>query len=198
MPHILALLVLCLLAAPARAQFQVTTFDFGSEVEINSTTRVAVATLPVEGSGVRDVALTAHVYLEGAGFDGSQYAVGICRGSATGTLVGFGFWSPGEKTPTSGVFEADTVTVTAFDSSVTLPATYVVCVSKQAASSPAVTAWVRGFNAQTAPPGTRLAGVTPSGLVPIQTISSTTPVAVGGVPVDAGYRATSKTDPPTT
>src|SRR5690606_974937 len=176
--------LLCALAAPARAQVQ--EIEFADEIVVDSTTRVALATLPVAGAGAHDVALTAHVYLEGSDFDGSRYTVGICRESATGDLVGLGFWAPGAKAPANGVYEADVVTVTAFDPSVTLPASYVLCASKESESSPAVTAYLRGFNADVAPPGTRLAGSSPTGLVELQPISSTTAIAVGGVTVDAG------------
>jgi len=178
-----SILVLLVLARAARAQLQDVTFD--NPVDVTSSTPVAVATLVVPGSGVSDVALTAHVYLEGAGFAYDSYAIRICKDSAAGVEVGEAEWRPGDRTPASGTFEADTVLVTGFDRAV-LPATYVLCANKTGAASPDVTAYVRGFNAETAAAGTTLSGFEAHGLVEIQEITSTTWDELGRITVDGG------------
>lgn len=173
------------LASPAVAQRQ--DVDFADPVTIDSTDRVAVATLDVEGTGVRDVALVAHVYVEGGGLAGDAYGFAICRDSAAGPAVAYTFWRPGDKSPQQNPFEADTVTLTAFDASVALPATYVVCADKASAGAPALTAFLHGFNADTAAPGTRLEGVSDDdGLVEVRSIDSATPEALDTVSIDAG------------
>ena len=181
---LLPLVAVCF-ASEGRAQVQ--EVDFADPVVIDSTARVAVATLAVAGTGVRDVALTAHVYVEGGDFAGNAYGFAICRDSAAGPAVGYTFWRPGDKSPEQIPFESDTVTLTAFDASASLPATYVVCADKVIAGSPAITAHIRGFNADTAAPGTRLAGVSDDdGLVEVRGIDSTAPEALDMLAIDAG------------
>jgi hypothetical protein len=180
----LPILVLLVAAQAARAQVQDVTF--ANQVVVNSTTPIALATLALPIGSLADVALTAHVYLEGAGFDYDSYVISICKDSASGSEVGVAVWTPGDKTPASGVFEADTLLVTGFERNVTLPATYVVCARKANATSPDVTASVRGFDAEVAPAGTSLAGLEAHGLVEVQVIGSTSWTGLATLSVDAG------------
>jgi hypothetical protein len=175
-------------ASPALAQVQ--DVDGTDPIVIGSTDRVAVSTLTVDGAGVRDVALVAHVHVEntsGPDFAGDAYGFGICRDTAAGSVVGYAFWRPGDKSPEQNPLEADTVVVTGFDAAVSLPATYVVCADKISAGSPSLTAFLRGFNADTAPPATRLSGFSDDdGLVEVRSIDSPTPTALDTIEVDAG------------
>lgn len=180
----LFVLVLLLAAQSARAQVQDLTFN--NTIDITSTTPVALATLVVPGSGMADVALSAHVYLEGAGFDYDGYVIAICKDSESGSEVGAAEWRPGDKTPASGVFEADTLLVTGFLRNVPLPASFVLCAYKWVGTSPDITATLRGLNAEAAPAGTTLAGLEAHGLVEIQVIDSTSWTGLGTLTADAG------------
>jgi hypothetical protein len=167
----LSILAWCLGAPAAHAQVQ--NLDLHDTVTITSTAPVAVASVTAQGTGTGDVALSAHVLLEGAGFDYDDYQIALCKGSATGGHVGEAFWTPGDKTPTTQVFEGDTLAVTGFDHAVTLPATYVLCVSKLSDTSPDLTAFVYGLNARSAPVGATLFGTESYGVVEVQTVDST-------------------------
>jgi hypothetical protein len=179
----LSILVLCLASPAVHAQVQ--NLDLHDTVAITSTTAVAVASVTAQGTGTGDVALSAHVLLEGAGFDYDDYQVAICKDSATGSHVGEAFWTPGDKTPTTQVFEGDTLFVTGFDHSVTLPATYVLCVSKISDTSPDLTAFVYGLSVRSAPVGATLFGTEAYGLVEVQTISSTSWAQLATITVPA-------------
>jgi hypothetical protein len=180
---LLAALVL-LGAAPAGAQIQETTADH--PVTIDSTSPVAVASLTVRGSGTRDVALSAHVTLAGTGLANEWYAVAICRDSADGQAVGWAAWLPSDKTPTAGASEMDTLFVTGFDPGVTLPRTYVLCVHKGSDTAPDLIAFTRGFNAESALPGTTLAGVARAGYVLTGSFGAKSWQALDNLSIDAG------------
>ena len=180
------LFILALLLAAHSVRAQVQDITFNDTVDITSTTPVAVATLAVPGTGLADVALSAHVYLEGAGFDYDSYVIAICKDSESGSEVGAAEWRPGDKTPASGVFEADTLLVTGFLHNVPLPATFTVCAYKWVGTSPDVTASLRGFNAEAAPVGTTLGGLEAHGLVEIQVVDSTSWTGLGTLAADAG------------
>jgi hypothetical protein len=187
-PVSLPLALALLLTSPALAQVQ--DVEGNDPIAIASTDRVAVATLNLAGTGVRDVALVAHVHVEntsGPDFAGNAYGFGICRDTAAGSVVGYTFWRPGDKSPEQNPLEADTVVITGFDPAASLPATYVVCANKLDAGAPPLTAFLRGFNADAARPATRLSGVSDDdGLVVIRTIDSSTPTELDTLEVDAG------------
>jgi hypothetical protein len=180
---LLAALVL-LGATPAGAQIQETTADH--PVTIDSTSPVAVASLTVRGSGTRDVALSAHVTLAGTGLADDGYAVAIFRDSAGGTAVGRAAWLPSDKTPAAGATQADTLFVTGFDPGVTLPRTYVLSVYKGSDADPDLIAVTRGFDAESALPGTSLAGVERAGAVMPASFGTKSWEALDNLSIDAG------------
>ena len=146
--------LLAVFAPRAGAQVQDVTFD--DPIQITSTTPVAVESISVSGDAPFDVALTAHVYAEGGGFNHERYEIGICKGSASGAFVGRALWRPGDKTVARGPYESDTIAITGFDANVSGSATYVLCVRKFDSGAPDLRLYPRGINATQAPAGTSI------------------------------------------
>ena len=174
---------LSVVALRAGAQVQEVSFD--DPVEITSTTPVAVESIHVSGDAPFDVALAAHVYAEGGGFNHDRYTIGICKGSATGAFVGSTLWRPGDKTVARGPYESDTIAVTGFEANVSGSATYVLCVSKFNADAPDLTLYPRGINATQAPAGTSLRGFEVTDFDSGVTLTSTSLASFGSLVVDA-------------
>jgi hypothetical protein len=174
---------LSVLAPRAGAQVQEISFD--DQIEITSTTPVAVESISVSGDAPFDAALTAHVYAEGGGFNHDRYQIGICKGNASGAFVGSTLWRPGDKTVARGDFEADTIAVTGFEANVSGPATYVLCVSKFNSDAPDLTLYPRGINASQAPAGTSLRGFAVTDFDSSVPLTSTSLASFGSLVVDA-------------
>jgi hypothetical protein len=169
-------------APHAGAQVQDVTFD--DQITITSTTPVAVESIGVSGDAPFDVALTAHVYAEGGGFNHERYEIGICKGSASGALVGSTLWRPGDKTVARGPFEADVIAITGFDANVSGSATYVLCVRKFDSGAPDLRLYPRGINATQAPAGTSLRGFEVTDFDSTVTLASTSFASFGSLVVD--------------
>lgn len=115
-----------------------------------------LAAVTVSGDGVYSVRLAGHVYLEGEAFDGSRYPVGICRGDASGPLVGYAYWRP-ETRGTDGFYVGDTIALTGWDPHRSGATSYVLCASSRDFGAPRATAFERGLVAQVPEPGAALA-----------------------------------------
>jgi hypothetical protein len=174
---------LSVVAPRAGAQVQERTFD--DQIEITSTTPVAVESIHVSGDAPFDVALTAHVYAEGSGFNHDRYEIGICKGSASGAFVGSTLWRPGDKTVARGAFEADSIALTGFEANVSGSATYVLCAGKFNAEARDLTLYPRGINATQAPAGTSLRGFEVTDFDAGVTLTSTSLASFGSLVVDA-------------
>lgn len=124
-------------------------------VELDDSSQ-ALAAVTVSGDGVYGVRLAGHVYLEGEAFGGSRYAVGICRGDASGPLVGHAYWRP-ETRSVDGFFVGDTLALTGWDPHRSGATSYVLCASSRDSGAPLVTAFERGLVAQVPEPSAALA-----------------------------------------
>ena len=111
-------------------------------VAITATSHVSLRalTVPAHASGV--TAFVAHVYLERAGGTTGRYELEIRRSNCFGTIVGGTLWRP---PITTSSFVADAVTLTGFDSGITVTTTYHLCARKFDGSAPTATAYHRGL-----------------------------------------------------
>jgi hypothetical protein len=110
---------------------------FGNTVSVTSTTHASVGTLVVASGATRDVALTAHLYLERSSSTTGRYVVELRTGDCTGAVVGGTFWRP----PTSSEsFQADAIAITGFAPDATSGTTFALCVRKFDSGAPNVTA----------------------------------------------------------
>ena len=144
----LSLIICTAIVLPGAAQAQVQRTDFDSVV-VTSTSAVAVDSITVDATGTLDVALTAHLYVEGQGFNPGRYDIGLCRGDENGPKVGRIFFRPRE-TAQPASFEGYEVSVTGFDAGVTGPVSYVLCAAKFDESAPDLVISLRGLNAMMA------------------------------------------------
>ena len=145
------------MASGAKAQLQHTSGTVEG-VEITSSTYVALGTVTLADTGTFDVALSAHLYVEGRDFAHLLYEFAICRETADGFRVGRTFWRP-PATANSTLLTGGTVFVTGFDPAATGPVTYVLCARKFHEEAADVTVYVRGLNAERAPPAGRVVGM---------------------------------------
>ena len=170
--------------APAGASLagsQVT--DFDSNVDITTTSGVALASVTVDAGAGSDVLLTAHARLEAAGLgDGYRYEITLRRGSALGPLVGRAFWRPAQS---AGTYQADSIAVTAFDEDVTGPITYFLTGFQFDIGAPDAIASLRGMHAIVAPADTTLFGTQQLTTTPFTVLGSSS-AALASVTVDAG------------
>lgn len=189
------LALLC--ASPAFAQFQSNFLTPSVQMGgVLGQTQVFAGAVEVEDAGPFDVALTAHVYVEGETNGSAIYEIGICRDDLPGLYLGRTLWFL-EDAGTSGLFQGDTVTVTGFDAGVSGPVTYTICArAMTGAAPPVVTLSARGLDAVRAAPGTGLSGVSDtdlvfdSVLVSLDTFASIASVDVSGsTPYDVALTA---------
>ena len=129
------------------ASEQVTTAAAATNVTVDSTTGIEVASISVTPKAEANVTLDAHVQLEVDTAVEGRFVVEIARDTCDGEVVGAGGWR-GEQD--EGAFPNDTISVTGFDV-VTEDTTYVLCVSKGAPGSADGTAIRRGLVANWAP-----------------------------------------------
>lgn len=145
--------------APAGGRLAGTqTTEFSDTVPL-TTTPALLASVSVDAGTDSDIALTGHVFLEGQGLGGgNRYEIGICRGSASGPMIGRTLWRPPSGAEPTG-YSGDTIAITGFDAGVSGHVTYVLCGMKQSSGDPDSTASLRGLHAVRAPSGEVVVGV---------------------------------------
>jgi hypothetical protein len=138
---------------------------FGSETTsfaftaLDSTDPITLAAVAVNGAAPYAVRLAAHLYVQGASFDAnSRYDFGICRGDASGPLVGRSHWRPG-RIDSDGNYIGDAVTFTGFDTGLAGPTIYVLCGEKFDATAPNVDVFMRGLVATVPEPSAALSAL---------------------------------------
>ena len=115
-------------------------------VEIFGTTYVEALSVDIPSTGLVNVQLSAHIYTEISGGSG-RYDFAICRvDCACSEIAGRTFWRP-EVSAT----QADSISLTGFDLSITGPETYKLCVAKFDIGSPIAYGFLRGLNASWSP-----------------------------------------------
>ncbi len=91
---------------------------------ITSTTPTEITAIKITDSGTFDVSLSAHIVVEVTG-PTLRYEFTIRRDSASGVVVGSGWWRPGAEG-----MQAVTIAFNGFDSSVAGPVYYYLCAAK--------------------------------------------------------------------
>lgn len=159
------------LATPAIAQYQSNLLT--PPVAVGGAlgqTQVFAGAVEVTDAGPFDVALTAHVYLEGTPDADTIYEVGICREDLPNQFLGRTLWRLTDE-DTTGVLEGDTVTVTGFDADVTGPVVYTICArALTGAAPPEIGLYARGLSVVRASANAGVSGVTDTDLVVDSTV----------------------------
>lgn len=166
--------------ATAGAQTQV--LDASEPVAIQSTTAVVIDTVSVTTAGTRDVALAAHVFVEGLQFNGGGYEFRLERVTPSVSVVGTVNWAPAVALNAS--LAGDTVAITGFDEGVATPATYRLVGQKTSAGAANLVVNARGIDAIDRVAGTVISGnraaasvaVSASNNTPIHTLQVDVPL----------------------
>lgn len=168
-------------AGTSLAGSQVT--DFGSNIDVTTTSGVALGSVTVDAGAGSDVLLTAHARLEAAGLgDGNRYEIDLRRGSPSGPLVGRGFWRAARS---AGTFQADSIAVTGFDAGVTGSTTYFLTGFKFDAGAPDAIVSLRGLHAVVAAADATLFGTQQLTATP-STVLGSSAAALASLTVDGG------------